>query len=104
MPPKTSKPHPLYADSPERPRCPVCGAVSYSSAGIHPQCAVKQADAERMAQLAVKAKSVPKVPMVNVPAPSLGSWQRICPSCKQVVHVRLKTCTCGQSLAAPKRP
>ena len=25
-------------------RCPVCGHVAYSAAGIHPQCALKRAD------------------------------------------------------------
>ena len=27
-------------------RCPVCGQISYSRAGIHPQCSVRQADEE----------------------------------------------------------
>ncbi len=30
-----------------RPRCPVCGTTVYSPAGIHPQCAVRQADPPR---------------------------------------------------------
>jgi hypothetical protein len=30
-----------------RPRCPVCGTAVYSLAGIHPQCAVRQADPPR---------------------------------------------------------
>jgi hypothetical protein len=30
-----------------RPRCPVCNATVYSPAGIHPQCAVRQADPPR---------------------------------------------------------
>lgn len=31
--------------------CPVCGKRSYSLRGIHPQCAVVQADAPRQAAL-----------------------------------------------------
>ena len=27
-----------------RARCPVCREVTYSTAGIHPQCAVRQSD------------------------------------------------------------
>ncbi len=32
--------------------CPVCGKRSYSPSGVHPQCAVVQADAPRKALLA----------------------------------------------------
>jgi hypothetical protein len=36
------------------PRCPVCGHVAYSAAGIHPQCALKRGDSElKEAQLAM---------------------------------------------------
>ena len=41
------KPAPLFQRQSNQP-CPVCGAISYSRAGIHPQCASKRADAERM--------------------------------------------------------
>ena len=30
---------------PDRKRCPVCHQSVYSLAGIHPQCAIKRADA-----------------------------------------------------------
>ena len=30
---------------PHRKRCPVCNQAVYSLAGIHPQCAIKRADA-----------------------------------------------------------
>jgi hypothetical protein len=40
---------PKYRHAPivdlDRKRCPVCQQPVYSLAGIHPQCAVKQADA-----------------------------------------------------------
>lgn len=32
--------------------CPVCGKRAYSHNGVHPQCAVRQADAPRQATLA----------------------------------------------------
>ena len=51
-----TKPEPLYATPSLGTVCPVCGKKSYSAAGIHPQCAVKQADAPREAALAVQRK------------------------------------------------
>jgi len=36
----------LIAPPHERPKCPVCGKISYSREGIHPQCAVHRADAK----------------------------------------------------------
>lgn len=40
---------------PARARCPVCHETVYSRSGIHPQCAVRQADPP-------KPKGPPKVP------------------------------------------
>jgi hypothetical protein len=37
--------------------CPVCGKRSYSREGIHPQCAMTQADAPRRLRLAVEKKA-----------------------------------------------
>jgi hypothetical protein len=51
-----TKPEPLYTMPSLGTVCPVCGKKSYSAAGIHPQCAVKQADAPREAALAVQRK------------------------------------------------
>jgi hypothetical protein len=46
------KPEPLLFQATAGRRCPVCGEKSYSATGIHPQCAVQQADAPRQRQLA----------------------------------------------------
>lgn len=47
------KPTPIFpAPTPGRV-CPVCHKRAYSAGGIHPQCAVRQADAPREAALAV---------------------------------------------------
>ena len=58
------KPEPLYfRPHPGRKRCPVCGSVSYSTSGIHPQCAVRQADVERMNEIkALALNTAPKAP------------------------------------------
>ena len=39
--------HSPLAPLSNRLRCPVCHQVVYSRAGIHPQCAVRQADPPR---------------------------------------------------------
>ena len=44
------KPGPLNV-VPARACCPVCGKPSYSLNGLHPQCAVAQADAAHRATL-----------------------------------------------------
>lgn len=42
-------------------RCPVCGHVAYSAAGIHPQCALKRGDLElKKAQLALMPAGIMK--------------------------------------------
>ena len=46
-----SKPTPLFPNAVGNV-CPVCGKRSYSLRGIHPQCAMRQADAPRQLQLA----------------------------------------------------
>jgi hypothetical protein len=46
------KPQPLLYQSPKGQPCPVCGQRSYSLTGIHPQCAVQQADMPRQRRLA----------------------------------------------------
>ena len=51
------KPLPLVPQ-PARKSCPVCGQVAYSSNGIHPQCAVLQADAPRQARLQAERKAI----------------------------------------------
>ncbi|WP_152097168.1 hypothetical protein [Lacipirellula parvula] len=51
------KPAPLYS-TPAGKECPVCGKRSYSLRGIHPQCAVVQADAPRQAALAAAKREL----------------------------------------------
>jgi hypothetical protein len=88
-----NRPPPLYP-SPPRPRCPVCGHVSYSATGVHPQCSLRKADAERMRRLAGRARTIPPPAKTQ----ELSPWQRVCPRCKVVVHIRKKICECGCKL------
>jgi hypothetical protein len=84
------KPDPIYS-SPRRPSCPVCGHPSYSLAGIHPQCATVAADKVQVARAAAKLLSKP-VPF------KLKRYEKRCPKCDRVVHVRLAKCGCGYAL------
>ena len=91
------KPQPLYSASIER-SCPVCGQPSYSAAGIHPQCAMEQADAKRMKQVARPKK---KAKASN--STGARAWQKICPKCRTFVHCRKAVCECGHTFKmAPK--
>jgi len=73
--------------------CPVCGERSYSANGIHPQCAVQQADVHREEQLKAKKKTESKKPVARKPP---QTWsQKKCPRCGIEVHVRKKICDCG---------
>lgn len=91
------KPAPLY-EAPHRKRCPVCGERAYSQAGIHPQCSVQQADSERMKLQESKAETATEI---KIPQ-EVGAWQRVCPKCQAIVHVRRKTCECGHQLNTPR--
>jgi hypothetical protein len=95
------KPAPLCAQATRR-CCPVCGEVTYSAAGIHPQCAVRQADAIRLDRVKAE-KSAPK-PIPSSPTLDVRPWQKICPKCRVVVHVRKKACDCGHVFAMRARP
>lgn len=73
--------------------CPVCGMVTYSRGGIHPQCALKQADAPRANRL----KSAKKVgnPKAKTRPRAASYWKKTCPKCNKATHVRTATCDCG---------
>ena len=90
------KPDPMYS-LPHRKVCPVCGQVSYSSAGIHPQCAESQADAKRLKK--AKTKKIDKsVAMDATPS----AWRKPCPKCGTHVHVRKSICDCGYKFVTQK--
>jgi len=53
-----------------RVRCPVCHEAVYSRAGIHPQCAVRQADPPRAKP---KAPGAPGEPIIEEVEDSAGA-------------------------------
>ena len=87
------KPTPIL-DQRSKKMCPVCGTRSYSPDGIHPQCAVEQADAPRQELLRAKKKSESKKKRTTNKPPQNWS-QKKCPKCGLEVHVRKKVCDCG---------
>lgn len=84
-------------------RCPVCGQGSYSRAGIHPQCAARQADEKRKVRLKQEALTAAEE-TATFPAVASAPWQRSCPKCRALQHVRTKVCSCGHTFAAQVRP
>jgi hypothetical protein len=80
------KPVPLIGGAKGR-ICPVCKKPSYSRTGIHPQCAMLQADADRCDEIRAKRK---------LAVAESSSWhQKKCPQCQLTLHVRQKQCGCG---------
>ncbi len=89
------KPLPLLlVDAPPRRLCPVCGAVSYSREGIHPQCAERRADAPRMENITASKETMqPKGKADN--SLLVRPWHKRCPECQAQSHIRESTCACG---------
>jgi endogenous inhibitor of DNA gyrase (YacG/DUF329 family) len=89
------KPVPLSpAPGKSRRRCPVCGTVSYSRYGIHPQCAQRQAEAPRLEQLRAERKAA-QLAQATAGPPAGHAWQKRCPQCQAQVANRKSICGCG---------
>ncbi len=81
------KPTP-WISQPSGKLCPVCGTRTYSQGGIHPQCAVYQADTPRVEKLKAERKR-------EANAATRPTWTKKCPKCGSEPHVRRKVCDCG---------
>lgn len=95
----TKKPDalPLMENKPRR-LCPVCGMVSYSFGGIHPQCSQTQADAPRVERLNAARKA--EKPKKKATAPDATShWYKPCPKCHAQLHARKLICDCGHKFS-----
>jgi hypothetical protein len=91
-----SKPDPLIAARATRAACPVCGKVSYSATGIHPQCAMNRA--ATAIHLAAKANLAAQEQKSH-PKPI---WSKRCPRCRRDLSARRAVCDCGYSFLAAK--
>lgn len=89
---KKTEPLPLEGHRPVR-ICVVCGEVSYSAGGIHPQCAQEQADAPRIARIKAEQKTEKKCKAAGPIAAK--PWFKACPKCGLQLHVRKRECECG---------
>lgn len=74
--------------------CPICGTPSYSLGGIHPQCAIEQADAPRLNKLRAARAAEPQVKK-----PARPPARKKCPHCGDQSSVRLQVCGCGHQFA-----
>ena len=90
------KPTPTIVE-PGSHECPVCGKRSYSRTGVHPQCAMVQADAPRKLRLAAEKAAKAKKEKSAPPKVTINSWQKTCPKCKARVAAQRQTCECGHS-------
>ena len=95
------KPRPLNSRPPPN-LCPICGEASYSRAGVHPQCSARQADEKRKDHIKREKLAAEATPISA--GERISAWQKICPKCKAVQHIRKKICSCGASLESLARP
>lgn len=70
-----------------RKRCPICRQTVYSSAGIHPQCAIKQADPwlPAPAGKVVEPQPEPVEVQIEAPAPVIAPAAKIKPKTAMAV-------------------
>lgn len=90
----THRKPPTFVLTAVRNRCPVCGEISYSAAGVHPQCSMRQADEKRAAALKL-AKEAAKLEKPAAATKIESRWRKTCPKCQAMQHVRKAVCFCG---------
>jgi hypothetical protein len=100
----------MYEKKPQPPlparthnRCPVCDEISYSRAGVHPQCSARRADQERKKRIKLEDLSA-EAKNTATPASGASPWRKCCPMCKAQQHVRKAVCDCGHHFAGKARP
>ena len=96
------KPQPLIPAR-VRNRCPVCGEISYSRDGVHPQCSVRKAD-EKHKNRIKREQLLAKEEKPATPASGIAPWQKSCPMCNALQHVRKTVCGCGHTFTVRARP
>jgi RNA polymerase subunit RPABC4/transcription elongation factor Spt4 len=79
---------------PNSKKCPICGKASYSQGGIHPQCAMAQADGPRRMKLAADKKALAHE-KAEADRGKLRTWEKSCPKCKTRMPANRPTCPCG---------
>lgn len=93
----SSEPSIVIAPPAPKHLCPICGQPSYSLGGVHPQCAIEQADAPRILKLRAKKAIAAAAPKSKKNANA--KWSKRCPECGLESHVRRKMCSCGHNFS-----
>lgn len=93
------KPLPIKPQ-PDLPHCPVCGTISYSHSGVHPQCSARQFDANRVARRKQEEASGVSVVATKKVAVRVSPWKKFCPKCQVIQHFKKKSCVCGHTFEA----
>jgi ribosomal protein S27AE len=81
----------VFTPQPARALCPICGKATYSRGGIHPQCAMQQADAPRVVQIRAAKLAEAKI---DKPKP-MAAKKKKCPECDAQLDSRQQACACG---------
>jgi hypothetical protein len=80
----------IVVPHPQRILCPICGKATYSPGGIHPQCAMQQADEPRLTRLRAARQAEAKIEK-----PKAITRKKKCPKCDALSDTRREVCQCG---------
>src|SRR6185436_10930365 len=83
---------------PEKILCPICGKPTYSRGGIHPQCAMEQADEPRITRLRNARRAD-----ANTEKPRPMLHKKRCPECDSYSDARREVCGCGFHFSVGQR-
>src|SRR6478752_2405084 len=88
----------IVIPGPEKILCPICSKPTYSRGGIHPQCAMEQADEPRVTLLRnarrADVKRVRPIPQVH---------KKRCPECDSYSDAQREVCWCGFRFSVGQR-
>jgi hypothetical protein len=79
----------IVVPGPARIFCPICGEATYSRGGIHPQCAMAQADEPRATRLRNARRTE-----ATIDKPNTHVFKK-CPECDASSDPRRMVCNCG---------
>jgi hypothetical protein len=88
----------IVIPGPEKILCPICNEPTYSRGGIHPQCAMEQADEARVTLLRNARRADDKrgrpIPQVH---------KKRCPECDSYSDAQREVCWCGFHFSVGQR-
>jgi hypothetical protein len=88
----------IVIPGPDRNLCPICGKATYSRGGIHPQCAMEQADQPRVIRLQIARRVEIKIEKAK---PQVH--KKKCPECDTSSDARRAVCKCGFRFSIGRR-